>query len=147
MSNPNDLIITKIQRVIELPDLMKKPYGQRKALRVEKKTLERKIEKREALILKELMEFDDYKNCRNQDERKALFVSSKHSDVEWEKYQDRHEQIYAALESIEAELELLKREQYSCWAAIEARLESTMSSVLNDKVLAEAMKNTRVTRV
>jgi hypothetical protein len=147
MSNPNDLIIPKIQRVIEIPDLMKKPYGQRKALRVEKKTLERKIEKREALILKELMEFDDYKACKNSDERKALFVSSKHSDFDWEKLQDRHEQIYAALESIEAELELLKREQYSCWAAIEARLESTMSSVLNDKVLAEAMKGSRVTRV
>jgi hypothetical protein len=146
-SNPNDPVITQIQRVIEIPGLMEKPLKQRKALRVEKKTLERKIEKREALILKELLDFEDYKACKNGDERKALYTVSKHSDVEWEKFQDRHEQIYAALESIESELEQLKREQYSCWAAIEARLEGTLRDALNDRVLADAMKGSRVTRV
>ena len=145
MSNPNDLHFSRVQRVVEIPELMAKPLRQRKALRAERKTLERKIEGREATILKELMEFEDYQKCKNGDERKALYIHTKHSDPGWEKMQERFEQLYAGLESLEAEIEILKREQYSCWAAIEARLEGTLSAALNDKVLSDAMKGVRVT--
>lgn len=135
--------VERIQRLLELPGKIDRVGKQRVALRAEKRALDRKVAAREALILKELMAFEEYQACRNADERKALFEAAKHGDPNWDGMQERLEQLAAAIEKATHEEGVLDHERKALKAALEREYAEIIQAVLQDKMLANVIMGGR----
>lgn len=135
----------RIDRLLELPAVLDQ-HGKRKvALRAEKRTLERKIKAREALVRSELLELDVYRSCSNADERAAVYQAALHADPTWESLQERLESLTAGIEVAMHEEGIADHERKALKAALEREYTEIIERVLSDRMLAEAVaKNTRV---
>ena len=133
----------RIDRILELPPLIEAEGRKLAGLRAERRTQQRKIDAREALLRKELMELGEYQACRNNDERNALFEHSKHIDLEWEGLQERLEQLLSLIDHSTNHREALDHERKALKAALDREYAEIIEQVLHDKALANAVSSRR----
>ena len=132
-------IYARIDRILELPPLIEAEGRKLAGLRANKRTQERKIKAREALLRKELMELGEYQACRNNDERDALYEHSKYVDADWESLTERLEQILTLIDHSTNLKEALDHERKALKAALEREYADIIERVLNDRALANAV--------
>ena len=132
-------IYQRIDRILELPPLIEAEGRKLAGLRANKRTQERKIKAREALLRKELMELGEYQACRNNDERDALYENSKYVDADWESLTERLEQILTLIDHSTNHKEVLDHERKALKAALEREYADLIERLLNDRVLANAV--------
>lgn len=129
----------RIDRILELPPLIEAEGKKLAGLRANRRTQERKLKAREALLCKELMELGEYQACRNNDERTALFEHSKHIDGDWEDLQERLEQLLTLIDHSTNHKEALDHERKALKAALEREYADIIERLLSDRVLANAV--------
>ncbi len=134
----------RIQRLLELPALIDRAGKKRIAQRAEKRGLERRIKAREALVKKELFEFDEYKTCSNADERRVLVDAAVYADPEWEGMQDRLEQLTVAIEVSTHEEGVFDHERKALKAALEREYAETIKEFLTDQMLTNRVMGRKV---
>ena len=134
----------RIQRLLELPALIDKAGKMRVAQRAEKRNLEHRMKAREALVKKELFEFEEYKTCSNADERKTLVDDAIYSDTDWEGMRERLEQLMVAIEKSTHEEGVLDHERKALKAALEREYAETIKEFLTDEMLANRVMGRKV---
>ncbi len=139
MSLTGKTIYARIDRILELPPLIEVEGKKLAGLRAERRTQERKIAKREALLRKELMDLEEYQACKNNDERKALYDDSKYTDLGWEVLTERLEQLVALIDHSTNHKEALDHERKALKAALEREYAEIIERVLDDRALATAV--------
>lgn len=138
-----DRIKDRIDRILDLPALIEAEGRKLAGLRANRRTQERKIKAREALLRKELMELGEYQACRNNDERDALYEHSKHIDADWEDLTERLEQLLSLIDHSTNHKEALDHERKALKAALEREYADILSRVLQDHMLAETVAKGR----
>lgn len=139
MSLKGNTVLERCERIVEIPSLIFEEGKKLAGLRAELRVQERKIEKREALLRKELMELGEYQACKNKEERDALYLHSKHSDLGLETFVERLEQLQALIDHSRNKKEALEHERKSLKAALEREYAEIIERTLQDKALANAV--------
>jgi hypothetical protein len=142
--NP-EVVLKRIERLLELPQVIDKVGRQKVAMRAERRRLERKLKAREALVRKDLLDLDLYKKCSNADERAAVYQDAVHTDPDWEEMSERLEQLTVAIEKAQHEQEVLDHERKALKAALEREYAEIIQEALEDRVLATAVMGRRTT--
>lgn len=140
MTNLNaEKLMKRVERLLELPRLIEKTGRQLVAQRAERRNLERKIKARDAALRVELLDWDEYRQCGNADERAAVIENAKHTDPNWEGLQERLEQLTVAIEKSQLEKEVLDHERKALKAALEREYADIIVRALDDQALAGAV--------
>ena len=132
-------IYQRIDRILELPPLLEAEGKKLAGLRANRRTQERKIAAREALLRKELMELGEYQACKNNDERTALYENSKYIDADWESLTERLEQILTLIDHSVNHKDALDHERKALKAALEREYAEIIERALDDRALANAV--------
>ena len=132
-------IYARIDRILELPPLLEAEGKKLAGLRANRRTQERKIAAREALLRKELMELGEYQACKNNDERTALYENSKYIDADWESLTERLEQILTLIDHSVNHKDALDHERKALKAALEREYAEIIERALDDRALANAV--------
>lgn len=139
MSLEGKTIRARIDRILELPALLDAEGKKLAGLRADRRKQERKIDAREALLRKELMELDEYQACKNSDERTALVQWSKHADPGWEDLTERLEQLHAMIDHCTNRKEVLDHERKALKAALEREYAAVIEAVHQDQALVKGI--------
>lgn len=139
----DDKLLARIERLLAIPPLIEGLGRQLVALRAERRTQERKIKAREAVIRKELLDLDLYQQCSNADERNAVYQDALHSDPNWDALQERLEGILIAIDKATYERDALDHERKALKAALEREYADIISELLSDRMLANAVAEHR----
>jgi hypothetical protein len=139
----DDKLLARIERLLAIPPLIEQLGRQLVALRAERRTQERKIKAREAVIRKELLDLDLYQQCSNADERNAVYQDALHADPNWEALQERLEDILIAIDKATYERDALDHERKALKAALEREYADIISELLSDRMLANAVSQHR----
>jgi hypothetical protein len=145
MSSRSEKVFERIERLLELPPKIDAVGRRKVAMRAERRKLERKLKAREALVRKDLLDLDLYKQRSNADERAAVYQDALHSDPDWEEMQERLEQLAVAVEKAQHEQDVLDHERKALKAALEREYAEIIRETLEDKVLANAVMGRRTT--
>lgn len=139
MSLEGRTIRERTVRILELPPLIDAEGKKLAGLRANRRTQERKIAAREALLRKDLMDLEEYQACNNNDERKALVEHSKYSDPAWEELTERLEQLLSLIDHTTNKKEVLDHERKALKAVLEREYADIIERLLSDRALANAV--------
>lgn len=139
MSLEGKTIRERIDRLLELPPLIDAEGKKLAGLRADRRKQERKIDSREALLRKELMDLAEYQACKNNDERAALVEWSKRADPSWEELTERLEQLQAMIDHATNRANVLDREHKGLKAALEREYAAVIEAVHQDQALVRGI--------
>lgn len=131
------VIVKRVQRLLELPELIAPLTAKRTALRAERRKREAELKRRIAEVKRLVLEDDAYKAAANQTERDIILDAAVIEDDGCQLLTDRIDQLTTALDKVVAELEVLDHERKALKAALEREYAAVIERALTDRVLAD----------
>jgi hypothetical protein len=140
------VVLKRVQRILEIPELLGPLYRKRTALAAEKRKYDGLLQRRTVLVKSETLQDADYKAAANAPERQILIDAALWNDDDYSSLSERVDQLAVALDSVKAEIDLLDHERKALKAALEREYAEVIERLHADRILADVASSRKAPR-
>lgn len=140
------VVLRRVQRILEIPELLAPLLRKRTALRAEKRKQEGLLQRQAALVKSETLKDAEYQAASNAAERQILIDAALWNDDDYSSLSERVDQLAVALDSVMAEIELLDHERKALKAALEREYAEVIERLHADRILADVASSRKAPR-